>query len=153
GYRQIVVRDGKGAKDRVTMLPQSVHEALERHLIGVRALHERDLAAGYGTVELPHALARKYPRAPCEWAWKFVFPSHKLSTDPRTGALQRHHVYENYVIRGVKEAARGAHRQARQLSHLAAFLCDASAGKRIRHPHCAGAARPRRCLHDDDLHA
>jgi integron integrase len=108
GYRQITVRDGKGAKDRVTMLPESVHESLKRHLIQVRALHERDLAAGCGTVELPHALARKYPRAPCEWAWKFVFPSHKLSTDPRTGAWQRHHVYENYVIRGVKQAARAA---------------------------------------------
>jgi integron integrase len=108
GYRQIVVRDGKGAKDRLTMLPQSVHEPLKRHLMQVRALHERDLAAGCGTVELPHALARKYPRAPCEWAWKFVFPSHKLSTDPRTGAVQRHHVYENYLVRGVKEAARAA---------------------------------------------
>jgi integron integrase len=108
GYRQIVVRDGKGAKDRVTMLPQSVVEPLERHLVRVRALHERDLADGYGTVELPHALARKYPRAPSEWAWKFVFPSRQLSTDPRTGALQRHHVYENYVIRGVKQAARAA---------------------------------------------
>jgi integron integrase len=109
GYRQIVVRDGKGAKDRVTMLPQSVHAPLKRHLMQVRVLHERDLAVGYGTVELPDALARKYPRAACEWAWKFVFPSHKLSTDPRSGALQRHHVYENYLIRGVKGAARAAH--------------------------------------------
>jgi integron integrase len=108
GYRQIVVRDGKGAKDRVTMLPQSVHESLTRHLVRVRALHERDLTAGHGRVELPDALARKYPRAPYEWAWKFVFPSHKLSVDPHTGAVQRHHVYENYLIRGVKEAARAA---------------------------------------------
>jgi integron integrase len=108
GYRQIVVRDGKGAKDRVTMLPQSVHEPLKRHLMQVRALHERDLAAGHGTVELPDALARKYPRARCEWAWKFVFPSNKLSTDPRSGTVQRHHVYENYLVRGVKEAARAA---------------------------------------------
>jgi integron integrase len=115
GYRQITVRDGKGAKDRVTMLPQSVHEPLKRHLMQVRVLHERDLAAGYGTVELPDALARKYPRAPCEWAWKFVFPSHKLSADPRTGVVRRHHVYENYIIRGVKEAARAA-RIAKHLS-------------------------------------
>jgi integron integrase len=108
GYRQILVRDGKGAKDRVTMLSQSLVEPLKRHLVRVKVLHERDLATGHATVELPDALARKYPRAPYEWAWKFVFPSHKLSADPRTGALRRHHVYENYLIRGVKEAARAA---------------------------------------------
>jgi integron integrase len=105
GYRQILVRDGKGAKDRVTMLPQSVIEPLQAHLVRVKSLHERDLAAGYGDVELPDALARKYPKAPYEWAWKFVFPSHRLSTDPRSGVIRRHHVYENYVIRGVKQAA------------------------------------------------
>ena len=105
GYRQILVRDGKGAKDRVTMLPQSVIELLQAHLVRVQALHEQDFAAGYGEVELPDALARKYPKAPYEWAWKFVFPSHRLSTDPRSGVIRRHHIYENYVIRGVKQAA------------------------------------------------
>jgi integron integrase len=105
GYRQILVRDGKGAKDRVTMLPQSVIEPLQAHLVRVKSLHERDLAAGYGDVDLPDALARKYPKAPYEWAWKFVFPSHRLSTHPRSGVIRRHHVYENYVIRGVKQAA------------------------------------------------
>jgi len=105
GYRQILVRDGKGAKDRVTMLPQSVIEPLQAHLVRVQTLHEQDLAAGYGDVELPDALARKYPKAPYEWAWKFVFPSHRLSTDPRSGVIRRHHVYENYLIRGVKQAA------------------------------------------------
>jgi integron integrase len=108
GYRQILVRDGKGGKDRVTMLPGSVVEPLQAHLARVKTLHERDLAEGYGDVELPDALARKYPRAPYEWAWKFVFPSHKRSVDPRTGVIRRHHVYENYLIRGVKEAARAA---------------------------------------------
>jgi integron integrase len=108
GYHQIVVRDGKGAKDRVTMLPESLEGPLKAQLIRVRALHERDIAMGQGQVELPDALARKYPRAPYEWAWKFAFPSHKLSADPRTGAMRRHHVYENYLIRGVKEAARAA---------------------------------------------
>jgi integron integrase len=107
-YRQIVVRDGKGAKDRVTMLPVTVLEVLKAHLVQVKALHERDLARGYGDVELPHALARKYPRAPYQWGWRFVFPSHKLSTDPRTGVIRRHHVYENYVARGVAQAARAA---------------------------------------------
>ncbi|MGH8631413.1 MAG: integron integrase, partial [Burkholderiales bacterium] len=107
-YRQIVVRDGKGGKDRVTMLPGSVIEPLKAHLVRARALHERDLASGHGDVELPDALCRKYPKAPCEWGWKFVFPSHKLSIDPKTGAIRRHHVYENYLSRGVKEAARAA---------------------------------------------
>jgi integron integrase len=107
-YRQIVVRDGKGAKDRVTMLPLSAIEPLRKQLAYARALHEADLAAGCGEVELPHALARKYRRAPSQWIWKFVFPSSRLSVDPRTGAMRRHHVYENYVTRGVKEAARAA---------------------------------------------
>lgn len=108
GYRQILVRDGKGAKDRVTMLPVPLAEALKRQIAHARKLHERDLAAGFGSVELPYALARKYPRAPFEFGWKFVFPSHKLSRDPRTGEVRRHHVYENYLVRAVKEAARSA---------------------------------------------
>ena len=108
GYRQIVVRDGKGAKDRVTMLPSSVIEPLKRHLERVRTLHKRDLAAGLGAVELPDALARKYPRAPSRWEWQFAFPSHRRSVHPETGVIRRHHVYENFLIRGVKEAARRA---------------------------------------------
>jgi integron integrase len=108
GYRQILVRDGKGAKDRVTMLPSALADPLAAHLEGVRRLHECDLARGHGDVELPDAIARKYPRAPYEWAWKFVFPSHRLSVDPETGALRRHHVYENFLIRGLKEAVREA---------------------------------------------
>jgi integron integrase len=107
-YRQILVRDGKGAKDRVTMLPQSMVEPLKVHLAGARKLHERDVARGFGDVELPDALARKYPRAAYEWGWKFVFPSQKLSTDPKTGVIRRHHVYENFLIRGVKDATRAA---------------------------------------------
>ena len=93
GYRQILVRDGKGAKDRITILPEPVVIPLQAHLVKVKALHERDLADGYGEVELPDALSRKYPRAPYEWGWKFIFPSHKYSTDPRTGVIRRHHVY------------------------------------------------------------
>jgi integron integrase len=108
GYRQIVVRDGKGAKDRVTMLPSAVVEPLQAHLRAAKELHERDVRNGYGDVGLPDALARKYPRAQYEWGWRFVFPSHKLSTDPRTGVIRRHHVYENYVIRGVARATRDA---------------------------------------------
>jgi integron integrase len=108
GYSQILIRDGKGGKDRVTMLPTPVVEPLQAHLVRVKALHERDLVDGCGDVELPDAIARKYPRAPYEWGWKFVFPSHKRSVDPRTGVIRRHHVYENYLIRGVKQAARAA---------------------------------------------
>jgi integron integrase len=107
-YRQILVRDGKGAKDRVTLLPNAVIVPLREHLARAKLLHDRDVAEGYGDVELPDALARKYPRAPYEWGWKFVFPSHKRSVDPRSGAIRRHHVYENYLIRAVKEAARAA---------------------------------------------
>ena len=108
GYRQLMVRDGKGAKDRVTILPASLVEPLKRQIGQAREVHERDLAAGYGSVELPFALARKYPRAPYELGWQFVFPSQRLSRDPRSGVVRRHHLYENYVTRGVKRAARMA---------------------------------------------
>ena len=107
-YRQILVRDAKGGKDRVTMLPESVIEPLKAHLERAKALHEADLASGYGDVEMPDALARKYPRAAYEWGWKFVFPSRKLSVDPRSGAIRRHHVYDDVLGRAVKQAARDA---------------------------------------------
>jgi integron integrase len=107
-YRQIIVRDGKGGRDRVTMLPAAVVEPLKAHLVRVKAIHERDVASGYGEVELPDALARKYPRAAHDWAWKFVFPAHRYSTDPRTGVIRRHHVYEDVLIRAVKRAAQAA---------------------------------------------
>lgn len=103
-----MVREGKGAKDRVTMLPLALVAPLQEHLARVKRLHERDLAAGYGEAELPHALPLKYPRAALEWGWQFAFPSHKLSADPRTGVIRRHHVYENYLIRGVKAAVKEA---------------------------------------------
>ncbi len=108
GYRQIMVRDGKGGKDRVTMLPAPLVAPLKAQLAAAKALHERDTAAGYGEVELPDALARKYPRAPREWGWQFAFPAQRLSADPRSGAIRRHHVYENFLVRGVKQAARAA---------------------------------------------
>jgi integron integrase len=107
-YRQILVRDGKGAKDRVTMLPEQTVQPLQEHLGRVRTLHQRDLAAGHGEVSLPDALARKYPRAAREWAWQFVFPSGNLSADPESGVLRRHHIYPDTLQRAVKEAARAA---------------------------------------------
>lgn len=108
GYKQITVRQGKGAKDRITMLPAAVVEPLRNHLVRVKALHERDLADGYGEVELPFALARKYPRAAWEWGWQYVFPSWKLSADPRSGVIRRHHVYEPVLPRAIHAASRAA---------------------------------------------
>lgn len=90
------------------ILPGPAVEPLQAHLLRVKKLHDQDLVDGCGEVELPDALARKYPRAPYEWSWKFVFPSYKRSVDPETGVIRRHHVYENYLIRGVKQAARAA---------------------------------------------
>lgn len=108
GYQQIVVRDGKGGKDRVTMLPRGLREALERHLARVRLLHAEDLAGGFGAVFLPFALERKYPGASREWVWQYVFPSMKRSSDPRTGEVRRHHVAEKCLQNAVKQAVQGA---------------------------------------------
>jgi integron integrase len=105
-YRQITVRDGKGGKDRVTMLPEQVVQPLQAHLGQVRTLHLRDLAGGHGEVSLPKALSHKYPRAGREWAWQFVFPSKNLSADPESGVIRRHHVFPDTLQRAVKEAAR-----------------------------------------------
>src|ERR1700754_3855447 len=107
-YRQILVREGKGNKDRVTMLPESLIQPLHAHLGRVNALHRRDLAEGYGETGLPNALARKYPNAGFEWGWQFVFPSKNRSADPRTGVLRRHHVYPNTLHNAVKQAAHDA---------------------------------------------
>jgi len=107
-YRQILVRDGKGAKDRVTMLPEGVVQPLQAHLGKLRALHRRDLAEGYGEVWLPYALSRKYPRAGYEWGWQFLFPSKNRSADPESGVIRRHHVYPDTMSRAIKRAARAA---------------------------------------------
>jgi integron integrase len=104
GYKQIVVRDGKGHKDRVTMLPEVVIETLSRHLEKVKKAHEIDLKAGFGTVYLPYALERKYPNANRSWSWQYVFPAPKRSIDPRSGAEQRHHLSEARLQRAIKKA-------------------------------------------------
>jgi len=105
---EIIVREGKGAKDRVTMLPESVIEPLRRHFAKVKALHEEDLAAGFGEVYLPFALDKKYPNAGREWGWQYVFPSAKFSKDPRSEATRRHHVDEKGIQRAMKQAVRDA---------------------------------------------
>ena len=106
--RQITVRDGKGGQDRVTMLPHTVEEALQRHLAKVQLLHEEDLATGYGAVYLPYALARKYPNAETAWGWQYVFPAPKRATDPRSGAERRHHVTDSVLQKAVKMAIQRA---------------------------------------------
>jgi integron integrase len=105
---QIVVRDGKGAKDRVTMLPAKLKVPLARHLARVKVLHQADLKAGQGRVLLPGALARKYPRAEISWAWQWVFPGSTISKDPRSGHVGRHHRDETFLQKEVREAVRKA---------------------------------------------
>ena len=105
---QVVVRDGKGQKDRITMLPARLRAPLEDQLQRVRALHERDLAEGFGAVYVPGALARKYPGAPRSWGWQYVFPARQRSTDPRSGEVRRHHLSESAVQKAVREAIRKA---------------------------------------------
>lgn len=108
GQTQILVREGKGDKDRVTMLPQSLVAPLQTHLERVKALHQRDSEEGYGEVYLPYALDRKYPNAGREWGWQYVFPSTKRSVDPRSGVVRRHHADEKVLQRAMKNAVREA---------------------------------------------
>jgi integron integrase len=105
---EIMVRHGKGGKDRVTVLPQRLAAPLGEHLGRVRKLHETDLEAGYGEVYLPDALARKYPGAPRQWAWQYVFPSRTRSVDPRSGTVRRHHADEKALQRAMQQAVRRA---------------------------------------------
>ncbi|HWD92324.1 MAG TPA: integron integrase [Verrucomicrobiae bacterium] len=102
---QVVVRGGKGDKDRVTMLPESLREPLRAHLHRVRELHDQDLAGGFGEVWLPHALRVKWPKAGREWAWQWVFPSAALSMDPETKVRRRHHVTDAAVQAAIKKGA------------------------------------------------
>ena len=104
--REIIVREGKGFKDRVTMLPEAVIAPLKAHLVNVRALHDEDLARNFGEVYLPFALDKKYPNAGREWGWQYVFPSKNLSVDPRSGKTRRHHIDEKGLQRAIKQAVR-----------------------------------------------
>jgi integrase len=105
---QIMVRGGKGDKDRVTMLPATVQEPLRRHLEEVRTQYQQDRENGRGGTSLPNALERKYPNAAKEWGWQFVFPASRLSTDLRSGLIRRHHLHETVLQKAVKEACRKA---------------------------------------------
>lgn len=103
--RTITLRDTKSNRDRVTVLPDAVRESLRLHLDKVKAQHAEDLANGYGSVEMPGALAKKYPNAEYEWAWQYVFPAGQFSRDPRSGVARRHHLYETSVQKAVRKAA------------------------------------------------
>jgi integron integrase len=107
-YHQLTVRDAKGAQDRVTMLPQSLEETLQRQLARTKLVHEEDLTAGYGEVYLPYAFARKDPHAGTSWEWQYVFPASKRSIDPRSGRERRHHMTETMLQKAVKHAIRQA---------------------------------------------
>ena len=114
---QIVLRRGKGQKDRVTMLPETVRERLQAHLNEVKRLHERDLAQGAGRAVLPFALDRKYPNASMDWAWQFVFPASRICRDRRWGPPSRYHLHETVVQKAVTKAVRQAGLAKRASSH------------------------------------
>ncbi len=108
GYRQITVREGKGMRERITILPERLMRPLQAHLARVKELHQQDIARGSGSVYLPSALHRKYPNAAREWAWQYVFPADKVSVDPRSGEKRRHHVAERNLQNAVRDAVRAA---------------------------------------------
>lgn len=106
GNHQIIVRDGKGEKDRLTMLPDVLISDLQTHLKTVDDIHQQDLKAGYGEVYLPYALARKYPNAPKEWIWQYLFPAFARSVDPETKKIRRHHLDESVLQKAIRQTAR-----------------------------------------------
>jgi integron integrase len=105
---QVIVRDGKGQIDRLTMMPEHLRPFLQTHLKRVKIIHEQDLKKGLGEVYLPFALARKYGNAAKEWTWQYVFPSEKISKDPRSSKMRRHHIHEGSLQRSVRQAVRKA---------------------------------------------
>lgn len=150
---ELTIRDGKGGKDRVTMLPAAVKGPLLDHLARVKAQHDADLAAGRGSVALPGALRAKYPNAPVEWAWQWMFPATRFYVDQTTGERRRHHLHESVLQRAVKDAARAAGISRPATCHSLRQLRDPSARSRVRHPNDPGTARASRREYDDDLYA
>jgi len=116
-YQHIIVRNSKGGKDRVVPLPSILIVPLQSQIRSVRAVHDQDLQNGFGEVFLPDALARKYPNAPKEFRWQYVFPSTTIGADPRTGVLRRHHIHESVLQKHIKRAAERADLTKRVTSH------------------------------------
>ncbi len=116
-YQQITVRDGKGAKDRRTVLPEPLVEVLRRHLARIQLQHQEDVRLGCGSVYLPYALERKYPKAAADWVWQYVFPAAKISVDPRTSARRRHHAAEDGLQKAVKAAIKKSRIEKRASCH------------------------------------
>ncbi|MBK9927094.1 MAG: integron integrase [Anaerolineales bacterium] len=114
---RIVVYDGKGGDDRVTMLPDSILVPMREHLARVNALHQKDLAAGYGSVHMPFGLEKKYPNAHKQWIWQYVFPASNLFTDPETRIPRRHHIHETALQRAIRDAAKLAKINKRVTPH------------------------------------
>jgi integron integrase len=151
---EILVRDGKGRRDRVTMLPGSLRPRLAAHLRGVKALHQADLAAGAGSVALPDALGVKYPRAPREWGWQWVFPATRSYVDRASGVRRRHHLHESVLQRAFKDCRAGVGPdEAGELPLAAALVRHVPARARLRYPDDPGAARTPGRGDDDGVNA
>jgi len=116
-YNQITIHEAKGNKDRIVPLPQRIKRQLADHIKNVRKQHQKDLKNGYGSVEMPNALARKYLNADKSWAWQYVFPAHRISKDPRTGIKRRHHLYETVLQKAVRNSVRKANITKRATCH------------------------------------
>jgi integron integrase len=152
-YMEILVREGKGEKDRRTILPRPLAEPLRHQLERVKLLHEQVLREGFGEVYLPYALGRKYPSAAREWAWQYVFPSAKLSTDPRSGVTRRHHASADSVQREVKRAIRLAKITKHSGCHTLRHSFATPLRRRLRPADDSGVAGALGRAHDADLHA
>lgn len=126
--REIIIREGKGFRDRVTMLPAILVSDLESHLLRVKMVHSRDLREGHGRVYLPYALERKYRSAAADWGWQYVFPARRLSVDPRSGVMRRHHVEPLAIQRALRDVLRRAGVAKHATPHPAALVCDAFIG-------------------------
>jgi len=151
---EITVRDGKGAKDRITMVPTSLKGPLQQHLTQVKTIHEKDLAAGWGRVQLPDALERKYPNAPREWRWQCVFPQEKRWKNPRTQEQGRHHIDDSLVQKAIKDAVIRTGLTKRASCHtFRPFFCYSSLGRGLRHSNGTGTPWSQRCKDDYDLYA
>jgi integron integrase len=148
--REILVRDAKGQKDRTTLLPARLLKPMTQHLEMVRRQVERDVRDGAGYVELPYALARKYPSARRDWGWQWVFPATRTYTERASGERRRHHLHETVLQRAV-QIARPGHRETGGLPQPASFVRDPPRRERLRRPLGAEAPRPQRARNDDGL--